>query len=96
MKYLVTYLAVSLLFAVLATSVGQMASRTGDARPLNRWLCLLFSTNLVAAILFWAQPPSSASVAVYVVTHVALLLYAAIDLRAAYGRASPEALVHTG
>jgi len=28
-----------------------------DARPLNRWLGLLFSVNLVAAIGWWAQPP---------------------------------------
>ena len=73
-----------------------MASRTGDVRPLNRWLFLFFSINLVAAILFWARPPSSASVAVYVVTHLALLLYTAIDLRAAYGRVPPEELEHTG
>jgi O-antigen/teichoic acid export membrane protein len=86
MKYLVTYLAVSLFFAVLATSVGQMASSAGDVRPLNRWLRLFFSINLIAAILFWAQPPSSASIAAYAVTHLALLLYSAINLRATYGR----------
>jgi Flp pilus assembly protein TadB len=95
MKYLATYLAVSVLFAVLATSVGQLVSRAGDARPLNQWLGLFFGTNLVAAILWWAQPPSSVSVAVYVLTHLALLLYAAIDLRATYGRISPEELGHT-
>jgi hypothetical protein len=92
MKYLVTYLAVSALFAILANSVGQMASRTGDVRLLNRWLRLLFSANLVAAVLWWAQPPSSASLAVYVLIHLALVLCAAIDLRAAYGRISLEGI----
>jgi hypothetical protein len=92
MTYLVTYLAVSLLFTLVATSVGQMASHAGDARPLNRWLGLLFSVNLVAAIRWWAQPPFSVSLAVYVLTQLALILCAAIALRAAYGGASSAEL----